>query len=304
MQLGAGAPLLDREDIRALERLSLSSLGAIVAGLFGQREGRGTAAGLEFADYRRYTPGDDVRRIDWNIYARLHELHVRTSPQQASLWLSVLLDASRSMDSGDPNKLRYGRRLAALLATVALLRSDSVEVHTLSDGDSVSSGSFDSGADALGLMVEELGRLPAGRTTQLERSIRASRASGWEPELTVLISDGLVARANLAPAILELARSARAATFVHVIDPREAVLAWTGSTLLIDRESGRQIDATITPETQEHYAELYARLQAELEQQCRAHGVHYLQAPTTLDPLELLIAAAREQTLLRTARAG
>jgi uncharacterized protein (DUF58 family) len=295
-------PLLDRADIQALERLSVESLDALVAGLVGQREGPGQAAGFEFADYRRYTPGDDVRRIDWNIYARLRELHIRTAPQEASLALSVLLDASRSMDSGEPSKLRFGRRLAALLAAVALLRNDAVEIHTLSDGDSVSSDSFDSGAGELGAMVEELERLPSGRTTDLDMSIRRSRTSGWEPEAAVLISDGLVAADDLAAAVAALAGSARTATFVHVGDPAETAAAWEeGSTVLVDSETGRRIEATITPEVRARYATSYARLSAQLEQQCRARGVRYVKADASIDPLEFLLAAAREQTLVRVA---
>jgi uncharacterized protein (DUF58 family) len=295
-------PLLDRADIQVLERLSVESLDAIVTGLVGQRDGPGQTVGFEFSDYRRYTPGDDVRRIDWNIYARLRELHVRTAPQEASLALSVLLDASRSMDSGEPNKLRFGRRLAALLAAVALLRSDAVEIHTLSDGDSASSGSFDSGAGVLGAMVEELERLPSGRTTDLAMSIRRSRRSGWEPEAAVLISDGLVVADDLAAAVAALARSARTATFVHVGDPAETAGAWgEGSTVLVDSETGRRIEATITPEVQARYATSYARLSAQLEQQCRARAVRYVKADASIDPLEFLVAAAREETLLRVA---
>src|ERR1700683_3498733 len=79
----AGRPgLLDRGDIAALEALSLESLDAILAGLVGEREASGRTVGFQFRDYRPYVAGDDVRRIDWNISARLHELHVRTSPQE------------------------------------------------------------------------------------------------------------------------------------------------------------------------------------------------------------------------------
>jgi uncharacterized protein (DUF58 family) len=297
-------PLLDRRDIRALEGLSLESLEAIVAGLIGQREAPGRSAGLEFADYRRYNPGDDVRRIDWNIYARLHELHVRTAPQEASLWLSVLLDASRSMDSGEPSKLRYGRRLAALLGAVALLRGDAVEVHVLSDGDSVTSGSFDSGGDALGAMVSELERLPAGRTTQLEQSIRRSSKSGWEAEMEVLVSDALVPSDELSDALAELARSARSTTLVHVSDSVESVGGWLGSSLLLDSETGQRRDAMITPEVQQRYAERYAQWCRQIELQCRSHGVRYVRADVTVDPLELLLAGAREQSLVRAAPAA
>ncbi len=295
-------PLLDGADLQVLERLSVASLDAIVAGLVGQREGPGQTAGFEFADYRRYTPGDDVRRIDWNIYARLRELHVRTAPQEASLALSVLLDASRSMDAGEPNKLRFGRRLTALLAAVALLRSDAVEIHTLSDGDSVSSGSFDAGAGVLGAMVEQLERLPSGRSTDLEMSIRRSRRSGWEPEAAVLISDGLVAADDLAAAVAALAGSARTATFVHVGDPTQTAGAWQeGSTVLVDSETGRRLEVTITPQVQALYAASYARLSAQIEQQCRAHAVRYVKADASIDPLEFLLAAARVETLVRVA---
>jgi uncharacterized protein (DUF58 family) len=300
----AGGPLLDRDDIHALERLSLESLDALVAGLVGQREGPGRSAGFEFADYRRYTPGDDVRRIDWNVYERLHELHVRTAPQEASVWLSVLLDASRSMDSGEPNRLRYGRRLAALLGAVALLRSDAVELHALSDGDSFASDSFDSGGGQLGAMIEELERLPSGRTTRLDRSIRRSGKSGWLPEMAVLISDGLVASDELASALDELARTARSATLVHVEDPEGDASELEGSTLLLDSETGRRIDAMITAEVRERYRARHARWRAQIEAQCRARGVHYVSADPALDPLELLIGGAREERLVRTAPAG
>jgi uncharacterized protein (DUF58 family) len=295
-------PLLDRADIQVLERLSVESLDAIVAGIVGQREGAGQTEGFEFADYRRYIPGDDVRRIDWNIYARLRELHIRTAPQEASLALSVLLDASRSMDSGEPSKLRFGRRLSALLAAVALLRSDAVEIHMLSDGNSVSSGSFDSGAGVLGAMAEELERLPSGRTTELATSIRRSRRSGWEPEAAVLISDGLVAADDLTAAVAALAASARTATFVHVASSTETAGTWEeGSTVLVDSETGRRIEATITPEVRARYATSYARFSAQLEHQCRARGVRYVKADASVDPLEFLLGAARVEILVRVA---
>src|ERR1700742_4179811 len=97
-------PLLSNDDVRRLERLSIASLDAIEAGMTGQREGPArTAAGLEFAEHRRYTPGDDLRRIDWNAYGRLRELLIKNSPSESRIWLSLMIDASRSMDSGEPN---------------------------------------------------------------------------------------------------------------------------------------------------------------------------------------------------------
>jgi uncharacterized protein (DUF58 family) len=307
--VGAGVeavpvPLLDREDIRALENLSIESVDGIVAGLVGLREGQGSSQGFEFADYRRYAPGDNASRIDWTIYARLRELYVRTAPLETGLWLSVLLDASRSMDTGTPSKLRYGRRLAALLGALALLRSDAVEVHLLSDGDSFSTGSFDSGAGALGTMLTELQRLAPGRGTELARSIRHSGRSGLQPQMAVLISDGLMAEDDLAAALVELARSARSAALVHVCEPAEDLDAWEGSTLLLDSETGRRIDATITPDARAGYLARHERWCADVERRCRAGGLNYVRADARIDPLELLFGAARRQGLVRAGSAG
>src|SRR5205823_5309997 len=105
-------PLLDEDVLRQIERLSLADRGALTDGLMGEHGGRRKTQAIEFADYRGYVPGDDFRLIDWNAYARLGELFVRTSLAQENVTLTLLLDCSRSMDWGRPNKLRYAKRLA------------------------------------------------------------------------------------------------------------------------------------------------------------------------------------------------
>jgi uncharacterized protein (DUF58 family) len=295
--LGAEPPLLSRDDVRQLERLSLVSLGAIAAGLIGQREGAGRGQGVEFADYRRYTPGDDVRRIDWNVYARLRELLVKTSPQEARVWLSVLLDTSRSMDYGQPNKLRYGRRLATLLGTVALLRSDRVQVQVLSDGGAIAGGQLDA-ASMLRLLSVEVERLPEGRTTDLARSIRAARAGAEDPELAVLITDAMVPPDDLSAAVSEFARFSRAAALVHVVDPADEVALPIGDVELRDLETAQALRVVITDEVRRGYEDRYREFGARVQAQCRADGINYVAATTSVDPLELLLDMARSATLI------
>jgi len=294
-------PLLTRQDLALLEGLSLESLDAVLAGFAGQRETPGLAVGFEFADYRRYNHGDDVRRIDWNIYGRLHELYVRSAPQEASLRLSVLIDASRSMQSGPHDKLRYARRLAALLGAVALLRGDGAQVSTLFDGRSGVGAGFDSSGDALSAMLDELERLPAGRTTDLRDSLRQARASGWQqPELAVLVTDGLIGAQDLEPVVGELAASARSATLVQVCEAQQAA-DWTGSNTLVDSETGARLDVVITPETGERYAQRYAQWSKTIEQTCRRRGLGYVKAETSVDPLALLLDLARRRSLVQAA---
>jgi uncharacterized protein (DUF58 family) len=291
-------PLVDRDDLQVLDTLSFDSREALLAGIGGQREGPGRSLGFEFADYRRYAPGDDVRRIDWNVYARLRELHVRIGPQDARLSLSLLLDASASMDFGDPNKLRFGRRLAALLGVVAVLNSDSVQVHTLYDGDAFTGG-VQNASGMLGLLVDELERLPAGRTTDLTASVRRAREQGAEAEMAVLISDALVPEEELGVALRELTRGTPSAALMHVIDAAEEVAGPAGGVRLLDRETGGRIELFVDEEIRVRYAERHARFLADVERSCRARGVHYVPVPTSVDPLDLLVETARSELLLR-----
>jgi uncharacterized protein (DUF58 family) len=302
--MAADPPLLTTGDVRKLERLSLTSLSAIEAGFTGQREGpTRTAAGLEFAEHRRYTPGDDIRRIDWSVYGRMRELLVKTAPSESRIWMSLMIDASRSMDTGEPNKLWYARRLAALLGTVALLRSDSVQVHVLSDGGSVAGGRLDA-AGMLSVLTQEIARLPGGTRTELARSVARSRTAGERTEMSVLISDCLVPAGDLDSALGQLAHTARSPVLVHVLDPAEGVAGPTGSIELTDRETGERVRTVVTEQLAERFAERHAEFEARIEEACRKAGVFHVGAPTAVDPLDLLFETARTGRLVRATPVG
>lgn len=293
----AAQPLITSDDIRTLGQLTLGSLDALLGGFGGRRGGPGRTGGFEFADYRHYTPGDDARRIDWAVYARLRELHVRTPPQEARLALALLLDASASMEFGLPSKLRYARRLAALLGALALMRTDTVQVHALYDGDAVTGGLHDAGG-MLGPLVHELAEIPSGRTTDLASSVRRARDQGADTEMAMLISDALTSRDRLREALRELARDARSPVLLHVVDVTDATAGPSGPAALIDGETGQRLELDVTEETQAQYAERYARLREEIERSCRAAGVRYVEVPTSVDALTLLLERARTASLL------
>src|SRR6266480_1601306 len=111
--------LLDGAFARRLERLQLVSRKRLVAQGQGDRRSRRKGSSLEFADYRHYVEGDDPARVDWNIFSRTDTLFVRLYEEEEVLNLHLLVDASRSMDWGEPSKLRYARRLASALGYVA-----------------------------------------------------------------------------------------------------------------------------------------------------------------------------------------
>jgi len=107
------------------DRELASSLGLATrrryAGLAaGEQRSPAVGGGIEFADYREYLPGDDPRAVDWAVYRRLGKLLVRICAEERELTLMILLDASRSMDHGEPGKLGHARRLACILAGIAI----------------------------------------------------------------------------------------------------------------------------------------------------------------------------------------
>jgi len=127
--------LLDPATLSRLERLQLSTRRALTSTLSGEHRSRRHGTSLDFADYREYHPGDDYRRIDYNLLARLDVLALKLFEGEDDLHVRLLIDTSASMGSGD--KMRQAARVAAALGFVALVRRDTVSVHSF---PAVSSG--------------------------------------------------------------------------------------------------------------------------------------------------------------------
>ena len=129
----AADALFDEAFMASLEYLEIVAKRAFQGVARGERRARRMGAGLEFADYRRYSPGDDFRHIDWNVYARLGKLLLRLFDEEEDLTVYLLLDGSSSMGLGDGGRFDQARRLAAALAYVTLANLDRVSLVALSD---------------------------------------------------------------------------------------------------------------------------------------------------------------------------
>src|SRR3990172_7129554 len=123
--------VFDEAFLRQLERLLLVMRSPVRGGLKGGRRSVKRGQSVEFADYRDYTPGDDLRQLDWNVYARLEKLFVKLFIEEEDITISVLVDASASMAAGSPSKLLFAKRAAAALGYVGLASEDRVVVSSL-----------------------------------------------------------------------------------------------------------------------------------------------------------------------------
>lgn len=123
--------LLDARLVAQLSQLDVSSRKVFSGKLQGERRSKRKGQSVEFADHRQYAAGDDLRRLDWNIYARLDKLFTKLFLEEEDLSLHLVLDASASMDCGEPSKYLYAQRLAAALGYIGLFNLNRVALSAM-----------------------------------------------------------------------------------------------------------------------------------------------------------------------------
>src|SRR5512136_3158941 len=121
-------PLLSPELLRRLEQFQLLAQRRAKSSLKGERRSRARGHSVEFADYRNYVAGDDLRYLDWNLYGRLDRLFLKLYEEERELPVRILLDASESMTFGTPRKFDFARQIAAAIGYVGLCGFDRVSL--------------------------------------------------------------------------------------------------------------------------------------------------------------------------------
>jgi len=181
---------LDASTLQRLDTLALITRKSMATGKPGRRRSPLSGSSMEFADFRRYTPGEDFRRIDWRAYARLERLFLRVFEAEENLTVTILIDCSDSMQHGKPSKASLASSIAAALAYIALKCEDSVIVGTLTDRLAAFRRAG-SGKHAIWTIGEFLARLPNSGTTDLNRALYDLGRVVVSPGLTIVISDFL-----------------------------------------------------------------------------------------------------------------
>lgn len=285
--------LLEGSFARRLERLSLVSRRRLVGQGQGDRRSLRKGSSLEFADYRHYVEGDDPARVDWNIYARADTLFVRLYEEEEVLNVHLLVDASRSMDWGDPSKLHYARRLAAALGYVALNASNRLFIWPLSASTSAYGPAWGRGrAGAMLTFLDEFRSsqsatpLVAGYNAPLdvEQSLASftSRSAG----LVILLSDLL--SPSWERALAKLAGRSGEVAVLHTLSPQELRPALGGDVRLIDRETGAAVSVTLNNDAIRLYGQRLDEWRGSVESFCSRHGMCYVPIDTS-QPIETVV---------------
>ena len=256
--------LFDPGFLASLSHLSIEVQRVAAGGRFGDRLSRELGSGLEFRDFRAYSPGDDPRAIDWNIYRRLGRVFVRLYEEQQDLPLYLVPDVSQSMfHEADPRALT-GLRCTLALATISLSHHDSIALLPFAQQMEVRVKSM-SGKASVMAFAQHLAQLapPQAAGTNLAAALRRVADMNLRRGLLVVISD-FFDPAGLA-AVRDALRGIRhRLLFVQLVRPSDAEPDIDGDVRLRDCETGDAAEVTITPHVRDRYREAYAAFSQEL----------------------------------------
>jgi uncharacterized protein (DUF58 family) len=252
---------------------------------------------VEFADYRPYVPGDDLRLVDWNVYGRLRSVLVRLFHEDRNLSLHVLLDASASMGTGERLKSDHGADLAAALALVGLLARDSVTVACAAgEGPHYVVNGHDTHTFASVLSLLERVK-PAG-TADLHHSLLrlAERRRG---DRALLITDLLVDEHEREACLRALAAAAHRPTLLHVLGPEELEPDLSEGLEIEDVETGEVLNIRGGGQAAEAHAAAMRDWLEGIRSRCRALRIQYVPAFTTTPVRGLLTDTLRRARITR-----
>jgi uncharacterized protein (DUF58 family) len=293
---------VDRGSLTRLSSLRLASPGAATALQQGDRRSPFRGRGVEFADYRPYDPGDDVRLVDWNVYMRLGQAVVRQFNEERSLAMKICLDCSESMAFGEPRKADHGAQLAAALALVSLTHRDPVGL-CFYGGERPLAQTKASNLDGLAEILHVLQRVePGGRGdshAQIVRQLGQGRS-----DRIVLVTDLLLEDTARDGLLRLIAASSRYPVVLHVLSENELQPDFSDVAKIVDAETGESFTIRDDQSARRDYqAGLDAWLTA-IEQRCRGLGIRYVPAFTRVEVPDLFNNELRRARVVEHAFGG
>lgn len=253
----------------------------------GVRRSAQKGSSLEFSDFREYNPGDDLRFIDWNLYARLDKLFVKLFHDEQSLSVYVLLDASESMTYGAPAKFDYARKVAAAVAYIACNNQDNVRLFTFgADGIRAESQLASRGSQVPRLLRFLEGQAPGGGS-DLQAAVDALVVKHRRPGVVYLLSD-LFLDGPHEDALRKLRYARHEVNLIHLLDEEELHPGFAGLWKLQDAETGALTEVFVDKELTAAYTEMVEEWCNSIEGFGRANGMSYFRT-TTRAPFENLL---------------
>lgn len=272
----------DETTLRKLNQLTLVASRIRSGAMKGERRSSRRGSSVEFADYRNYAPGDDLRRLDWNIYARLERPFIKLLEEEEDLAVHILIDGSQSMDWGEgaQNKFQYALKLAAGLGAVTLASGDALTIALLQQGKVASEFGPSRGGASLARLFRFLENLEPNGETNLNRAMRDYSIIPRRAGLVILLSD-LFANDGYETGLRQLMGRGHEAALVHILAPDELDPPLAGDIQLIDIETNQTQDVSLDGGLRERYRTRARAWIQSTQAECRKRNIRYLEAVTS-----------------------
>jgi uncharacterized protein (DUF58 family) len=291
------AELLTPDLLAQLERLELVTRKIFRGRRKGERRSKRKGQSVEFADFRNYVPGDDLRLLDWNLYARLDKLIVKLFLEEEDLHFYTLIDASMSMDFGDPTKLQYAKQLAAALGFIGLVRADRVRIETL--GQSAGQrGPILRGRHSVWRLLSHIESIQPGETTSLATGVKNFCIRNPGKGIVLLISD-LMDKDGYETALRYFVSHEMDCYVVHLLSQEELQPDVKGDLKLVDCEDEDEAEITVSAPLLAKYQQTLAAFTRGAQDFCTRRGMHYMLANNKLPVADLVGHHLRRRGLVR-----
>ncbi len=281
---------LSPEDLARISSLELRARGVVEGVLQGLHRSPFIGYSVEFSAHRRYSAGDDLRHVNWKLFARNRKLYVKEFDAETNMNMVLLVDASRSMQcriAGRLSKYDYAATLAAALACLASNQRDAIALGMLGDGiahylePSSKPGRWQD-------CVQQLSAPPLAQPTSLLRGLEQAAALARQRGLVVLISDLIDETENIAKGLQQLKHRGHEVVLFHLLDPWERQLPTDGRVRFADLESDLEVTTDLESVRRDYNLRIDRWCQ-ELQDICLAQSIDRLEVLTDSSPTSVLI---------------
>ena len=289
--------LFNEQFLKKLQKLYIISKKIFTGRIRGERRTKKVGAGIEFADHRDYSAGDDFRYLDWNIYGRTGRLLLRLFEEEEDLYIYILIDVSASMLVGEFNKLDYAKQVAAALAYIGLSNLDRVSI--IPYGDKLKGRLPPSrGKGQIHKVFNFLRNLEGGGLTNTRDTLKTFVHQNKRRGIAVVISD-FYDPDGWEDGLNFLRYQKFEPLVIQVYDEMELKPNLKGDLHIIDCETGELKEITVTSRLLKKYKEAHTQFCAELEEFCVNRNLLYYKTPVQVPFDELIMTVLRKGGFLR-----
>ena len=293
--------LIDSRLMSRLERLDVVSRKIFSGRVQGERRSKRRGMSVEFADFRPYVHGDDLRFVDWNIYGRLDRLFMKIFLEEEDLSLVIAIDTSASMDWGTPNKFEYARRLAMALGYIGLVNHNRVSMCAFGEHSGLLRLSNMRGRRRTREMGEWLLQLESGGGGTFDEAMKTLALSRMGRGVMVVLSDYLF-KEGYEGGLRVLAGRGFDVFATQLLAPEElepGPNGLAGDVRLVDLEDEEETEITVSQKLLSGYSETLNRYCGQLREYCVRRDISHMLVDTSTDLEVLLMEYFRRRGLLR-----